>query len=71
MKGIGLKNLPIDSHLGLEMVGAASLLQCSVVHNTNSNPPTLDSQMSSRQVVDIPLLKWPNFLFKNFNWYNC
>ena len=42
LKGVGLKNLLIDSHLELVMVGAEPLLQQLAAHNINLYTPTLD-----------------------------
>ena len=59
LKGVRLKNLPIDSHFSLAMVGAEPLLQRSAAYDTNSYSPTLDGRTSSREAADTPLLKWP------------
>lgn len=56
LKGVGLKNLLIDSHLGLAMVGAEPLLQRSAVHNTNSYPPPwMDEHILTRQQTSLRL----------------
>ena len=67
LKDIRLKSLPIDSHLGLAMVGAIPLLKRLAVHNTNSYTPTLDEPTSSCKARDNPLLQRPQLLLTSFN----
>ena len=58
-KGVRLKILPIDFHLGLAIVGPGSLFQRSVAHNTNSYAPTFDGRTSFRKATYTPFLKHP------------
>lgn len=61
LKGVKLKNLSIDSHLTLAVVGAEFLLQRLAAHNTNSYPPNLDGRTSSSKEANTHFLKWPHF----------